>query len=79
MNDGEGALAGAPDDLPFSVAPAPDPLRLTAEYRGGPIATARLILDAYIRDDPAWSTIEPSRPDNDPPPNAETKNTGGDE
>jgi hypothetical protein len=54
--------------------------RLTAEYRGGPIATARLLLDAYVRDDPAWSTITPSQPDNAPPPNPEaSKDSGGDE
>jgi hypothetical protein len=75
--NGEGALAGASDDLPFSVAPASDPLRLTDEYRGGPIATARLILDAYVRDDAAWATIEPSRPDIDPPPHAEERKDRG--
>jgi hypothetical protein len=45
-----------------------EPSRLTVEYRGGPIATARLIFDAYVRDDPAWSSIQPSRPDDDVQP-----------
>jgi hypothetical protein len=46
-----------------------EPDRLTAEYRGGPLATARLLLDCYVRPDPAWDSIEPSRPNDEPPPN----------
>jgi hypothetical protein len=42
-----------------------EPSRLTAEYRGGPIATARLLLDCYVRPDPAWEPIQPSRPDDE--------------
>jgi hypothetical protein len=79
MRNDEGALAGAPDDLPSTVAPASDPLHVTDEYRGGPIATARLIFDAYVRDDLAWNSIQPSRPDDDvqPDQDATIGDTGG--
>lgn len=41
------------------------------EYRGGPLATARLLLDCYVRPDQAWKSIEPSQPGDQPPPNLE--------
>jgi hypothetical protein len=77
--NGEGALAGAPDDLLRSVARSSEASHeVVAEYRGGPIATARLLIDCYVRPDPAWKTIEPSRPDNESPPSVEpAKDTGG--
>jgi hypothetical protein len=75
--NGEGALAGAPDDQHRSVAPASEAAHeLVAMYRGGPIATIRLILDAHVRADQAWDTIEPSRPDNDPPPSDDAAKDG---
>lgn len=42
-----------------------EPSRIQAEYRGGPIATARLLADAYLRPDPVWKSIQPSRPGDD--------------
>jgi hypothetical protein len=42
-----------------------EPARLAAEYRGGPIATIRLLADAYVRPDPVWKSIQPSRPADD--------------
>jgi hypothetical protein len=39
-----------------------DPSRIQAEYRGGPIATIRLLADAWLRPDPVWKSIQPSRP-----------------
>jgi hypothetical protein len=68
---------GAPDDLPRMVAPASEAAHeLVAEYRGGPIATIRVLLDAYVRPDPVWATLEPSRPDNDPPPSDDAAKDG---
>jgi hypothetical protein len=34
-----------------------------AEFRGGPIATARLLLDAYVHRSSVWDEIEAERPD----------------
>jgi hypothetical protein len=44
------------------------------EFRGGPMATARLLLDCYVRPDPVWESIQPSRPDDEPPPHVEATN-----
>jgi hypothetical protein len=78
VRNDEAALAGGPDDLHRTAATTPD--HAATEYRGGPIATVRLILDAYVRSDPVWDTIEPSRPSADQPPSsAQATKSRGDE